>query len=231
MVRKLVLSLIAVLGVSFAIAQNKQVSGTVADANGAPVAGATVLVEGTNVGTTTGADGKFALAAPANGNLVVSFVGYETQIVAIGGKTNVSIALKEDATAIDDVIVIAFGTATKEAFTGSASVVKSDDIAKRQVSNVAQALAGAAAGVQVTSSSGNPTATPSVLIRGLSSINAGKGPLYVVDGVPYAGDLNLINPADIESMTVLKDAASTALYGSRGANGVIMITTKKAKMG
>ena len=231
MVRKLVLSLIAVLGVSFAIAQNKQVSGTVADANGAPVAGATVLVEGTNVGTTTGADGKFALAAPANGNLVVSFVGYETQIVAIGGKTNVSIALKEDATAIDDVIVIAFGTATKEAFTGSASVVKSDDIAKRQVSNVAQALAGAAAGVQVTSSSGNPTATPSVLIRGLSSINAGKGPLYVVDGVPYAGDLNLINPSDIESMTVLKDAASTALYGSRGANGVIMITTKKAKMG
>ena len=231
MVRKLVLSLIAVLGVSFAIAQNKQVSGTVADANGAPVAGATVLVEGTNVGTTTGADGKFALAAPANGNLVVSFVGYETQIVAIGGKTNVSIALKEDATAIDDVIVVAFGTATKEAFTGSAAVVKSDDIAKRQVTNVAQALAGAAAGVQVTSTSGNPTASPSIIIRGISSINAGKGPLYVVDGVPYSGDLNLINPADIESLTVLKDAASTALYGSRGANGVIMITTKKAKMG
>ena len=232
MVRKLVLSLIAVLGVAaFAIAQNKQVSGTVTSADGNPVAGATVVVEGTTIGTSTGVDGKYAIQAPADAMLIVSFIGFETQSIPVAGKTQVDIVLKEDATAIDDVIVVAFGTSTKEAFTGSASVVKSDDIEKRQVSNVAQALAGAAAGVQVTSSSGNPTSTPTILIRGISSISAGKEPLYVVDGVPYAGDLNLINPADIASLTVLKDAASTALYGSRGANGVIMITTKKAKMG
>ena len=230
MVRKIVLSLIAALVCGlYASAQNRQVTGTVTDAAGNPVAGATVLVDGTGVGTTTGTNGTFSLAAPANGSLVVSFIGYDTETVAIAGQTHVSVTLKEDVHAIDDVIVVAFGTTTREAFTGSASVVKSEDIAKRQVSNVAQALAGAAAGVQVTSSSGNPSSTPTVLIRGLSSISAGVTPLYVIDGVPYSGDLNLLNTSDIETLTVLKDAASTALYGSRGANGVIMITTKRAK--
>ena len=214
-----------------AIAQNKQVSGTVVDGEGHPIAGATVIVAGTTVGTTTGASGEFVISVSANASLQVSFIGYVTETVAVAGKTNVSITLHEDTHAIDDVIVVAFGTSKKDAFTGSASVVKSEDIAKRQVSNVAQALAGAAAGVQVTSASGNPTATPTITIRGISSISAGTEPLYVVDGVPYDGDLNLINPADIASLTVLKDAASTALYGARGANGVIMVTTKKAKVG
>ena len=232
MVRKLVLSLVAVLSVvAFAIAQNKQVSGTVVGGDGQPIAGATVIVAGTTTGTTTGASGEFTVSAPANGSLQVSFIGYQTETVAIAGKTTLAVTLHEDTQAIDDVIVVAFGTSKKDAFTGSASVVKSEDIAKRQVSNVAQALAGAAAGVQVTSSSGNPTAQPTINIRGISSISAGSQPLYVVDGMPYDGDLNLINPADIASLTVLKDAASSALYGARGANGVIMITTKKAKIG
>ena len=232
MVRKLVLTLIAVLGLMTSVsAQNRQVSGTVKDAGGAPVVGATVVVEGTTRGTTTGADGSFVIAAPSNGTLTVSFIGYKSQQVAVNGRTAINISLEEDTTSIDDVIVVAFGTAKKEAFTGSASVVKSDDLAKRQVSNFAQALAGAAAGVQVTSSSGNPTAEPTIVIRGISSISAGTEPLYVVDGVPYSGDKNLINTNDIESLTVLKDAASTALYGARGANGVVMITTKKAKTG
>ncbi len=229
MVRKLVLSLIAVLGVTFAIAQNKQVSGTVTDANGAPVAGATVLVEGTNVGTTTGADGKFAIAAAANGNLVVSFVGYETQVVAIGGKTNVAISLQEDSQSIDDVIVVAYGEAKKDAFTGSASVVKSEAIGKRQVTNVSNALTGQVAGVQVVSSNGQPGASSTIKIRGFGSMSAYSDPLYIVDGVPFSGSLNSINTADIESVSVLKDAAASAIYGARGANGVIIITTKRGK--
>ena len=232
MVRKLVLTLIAVLGFClFSAAQTQQISGTVVDAEGKPVAGATVMVDGTTNGTTTNAAGQFVLSAPADATLQVSFIGYDTQLVAVAGKTRLNIRMSESSTSIDDVVVVAFGTTTKEAFTGSAAVVKSEELEKRQVTNVAQALAGAIPGVQVTSSSGNPSSTPTVLVRGLSSISAGVTPLYVVDGVPYSGDLNLINTADIESLTVLKDAASTALYGARGANGVIMITTKRAKKG
>ena len=126
-------------------------------------------------------------------------------------------------------IVVAFGTAKKEAFTGSATVLKSDDIAKTQQSNVAQALAGKVAGVQLTNTSGQPGKSPEIRIRGFSSLNAGNSPLWIVDGMPYSGDLNNLNPSDVESMTVLKDAASNSLYGARGANGVVMITTKKAK--
>ena len=132
-----------------------------------------------------------------------------------------------DCSDIDDVIVVAFGTAKKEAFTGSATVIKSDDIAKSQQSNVAQALAGKVAGVQLTNTSGQPGESPTIRIRGFSSLNAGNDPLWIVDGMPYSGDLNNLNPSDIESMTVLKDAASNSLYGARGANGVVMITTKK----
>lgn len=133
------------------------------------------------------------------------------------------------AQATDDVIVVAFGTAKKEAFTGSAAVIKSDEIAKVQTSNVATALVGRVAGVQTSSTSGDLGKTPSIRVRGFGSINAGKEPLWIVDGMPYEGDLNNLNTNDIESMTVLKDAASNALYGARGANGVIMVTTKKAK--
>lgn len=231
MIRKLVLSLVAVLSVAaMAVAQNKQVSGRVSGEDGNPIVGATVLVEGsTTSGTSTNIAGEFALRAPVNGNLVVSFIGYESQVVAINGQTNLEVVLKEDTKSIDDVIVVAFGQAKKEAFTGSAGIVKSDDIAKVQTSNVAQALAGQVSGVQLSNSTGAPCSSPSIRIRGFSSISASQEPLFIVDGAPYEGDLNNINPNDIESMTVLKDAASNALYGARGANGVIMITTKRAK--
>ncbi len=231
MIRKLVLSLVAVLSVAaMAVAQNKQVSGRVSGEDGNPIVGATVLVEGsTTSGTSTNIAGEFALRAPVNGNLVVSFIGYESQVVAINGQTNLEVVLKEDTKSIDDVIVVAFGQAKKEAFTGSAGTVKSDDIAKVQTSNVAQALAGQVSGVQLSNSTGAPGSSPSIRIRGFSSISASQEPLFIVDGAPYEGDLNNINPNDIESMTVLKDAASNALYGARGANGVIMITTKRAK--
>lgn len=231
MIRKLVLSLVAVLSVAaMAVAQNKQVSGRVSGEDGNPIVGATVLVEGsTTSGTSTNIAGEFALRAPVNGNLVVSFIGYESQVVAINGQTSLEVVLKEDTKSIDDVIVVAFGQAKKEAFTGSAGIVKSDDIAKVQTSNVAQALAGQVSGVQLSNSTGAPGSSPSIRIRGFSSISASQEPLFIVDGAPYEGDLNNINPNDIESMTVLKDAASNALYGARGANGVIMITTKRAK--
>ena len=233
MVRKIVLSLIAVLGAGMllSVAQNRQVSGTVSDAEGNPVVGATVLVDGTHVGTTTGMDGSYTLSAPADGTLKVTFVGYADMLVPIAGKTTINVTLQEDTQAIDDVIVVAFGTAKKEAFTGSAKVIKSDDLIKTQSSNVQDALVGKIAGVQFNSASGRPGAGQSIYVRGYGSLNANKSPLWVVDGVPYEGDINNLNTADIESISVLKDAASNALYGARGANGVIMVTTKRAKAG
>ena len=233
MVRKIVLSLIAVLGAGMllSVAQNRQVSGTVSDAEGNPVVGATVLVDGTHVGTTTGMDGSYTLSAPADGTLKVTFVGYADMLVPIAGKTTINVTLQEDTQAIDDVIVVAFGTAKKEAFTGSAKVIKSDDLIKTQSTNVQDALVGKIAGVQFNSASGRPGAGQSIYVRGYGSLNANKSPLWVVDGVPYEGDINNLNTADIESISVLKDAASNALYGARGANGVIMVTTKRAKAG
>ena len=230
MVKKLLITLTVVLGLCLStFAQQLQVTGTVKDQAGTPVAGATILIEGTTIGSTSNADGSYSIAAPSDATLLISFIGYQDQQIPVAGKTRIDITLQEDSQAIEDVIVMAFGTAKKEAFTGSATVIKSDDIAKSQQSNVAQALAGKVAGVQLTNTSGQPGASPEIRIRGFSSLNAGNSPLWIVDGMPYSGDLNNLNPNDIESMTVLKDAASNALYGARGANGVVMITTKKAK--
>ncbi len=232
MVRKFILSFIAVLAVTLSsMAQNKQISGSVLDDTGAPVYGATVIIEGTHTGTTTSADGKFSLSVPESANISVEFIGFQTQIIPVAGQKEFDIMLVHEATEMDDVIVVAFGTAKKEAFTGSAKVLESDDIGKVQSSNVANALTGRVSGVQTTNSSGSLGSSPSIRVRGFGSINADQSPLWIVDGVPYSGDLNNLNTADIESMTVLKDAASNALYGSRGANGVIMVTTKKAKFG
>ena len=232
MVRKLVLSLIAAMGFfALAEAQNQQVSGTVTNVDGTPIAGATVVVDGTSTGTSTGSDGRFIIAAPADGTLMISFIGYETQRLPIGGKTRIDVVMKDDLQAIDDVIVVAYGTAKKEAFTGSAAIVKSEAIGKRQVTNVTNALTGQVAGVQVTSSNGQPGATSTIKIRGFGSMAAYSDPLYIVDGVPYSGSMNAINTADIESVSVLKDASASAIYGARGANGVIIITTKRGKSG
>ena len=232
MVRKIVLSFIAAMGIfALASAQQRQVSGTVTGHDGSPIAGATVLLDGTSIGTTTGADGSFAISVPADGTLAISFIGYQAVKVPVAGKTRIDVTLHEDTTDIDDVIVVAFGTARKEAFSGSASVVKSEDIAKMQTSNVAQLLSGTSPGVQLQTTSGQPGSAPKVMIRGIGSISSSTDPLWVVDGIPYDGDLALINSSDIENLTVLKDAASTALYGSRGANGVVMVTTKRGKGG
>ena len=219
------------ISMGLAIAQTKQVSGTVTDESGEPVVGASVFVKGNAaIGTATNVDGKFTLTVPNSAQtLVVKFLGMQEQEVAVA--PNMKITLQTSESKLDEVIVVAYGTATKGTFTGSASVVKAEDLSKRQVSNVSQALSGAVAGVQILSANGQPGVSATVRIRGVGSINAGTAPLYVVDGVPFDGDLSSINPNDVETMTVLKDAASTALYGARGANGIIMITTKKGTSG
>lgn len=232
MIRKIVLSLFAVLigGCLMASAQTRQVTGTVTDSEGNPLVGVTVLVEGTtqNAVATDNA-GRYSISVPAGASLMYTFIGMQPQTVAVGQRSVIDIQMQTDAQSIENVIVTAFGNTRKEAFTGSAAVIKADDIAKVQSSNVAQALAGSAPGIQLVNASGKPGSAPEIRIRGFSSINAGQEPLYVVDGIPYDGNLNNINGADIESMTIQKDATSTALYGARGANGVVMITTKRSK--
>ena len=162
--------------------------------------------------------------------LVVSFVGMESQEVAI--KSHVRVTLRPNAEMLDEVMVVAYGTAKRSAFTGSASVVKSEKLEKRQVSDLTNALSGTVAGVQTLSSNGQPGTGSTVRIRGIGSMSASNTPLYVVDGMPLeSGDISSINTQDIETMTVLKDAAAAALYGARGANGVIFVTTKKGKTG
>ena len=230
--KKLFLSLLAVMmAVICALAQNRTVSGTVLSASdNEPLTGAAVLAVGTNVGVHTDIDGKFVLSVPASASkLRVTYVGYEAQEVAITSG-EIIISLKE-TTVLDEVMVVAYGHAKKSEYTGSASVVKASQLEDALVSSATQALTGKVSGVQVQSSNGQPGTAPTIRIRGVGSINAVSSPLYVVDGMPYDGDIASINTQDIESMTILKDAASTALYGARGANGVILITTKKGKAG
>ena len=230
MVRKIVLSIIAVLAVSFAaLAQNKQVSGTVVDEAGAAIVGAAVVVDGTSIGTTTGVDGDFKLSAPANGTLTVSFVGYEDVKVAIAGKTSIKVVLKASVEQLDDVVVVAFGSKRKQDVVGSVSSVKSTIINNSQATSVSSALEGAVAGLQVVSTTGQPGADSSIVLRGIGSLSGGNTALIVVDGVPFNGRLSDINPADIQSITVSKDAVSNSLYGSRAANGVVMVTTKSGR--
>lgn len=204
------------------------VRGVVYDEANEPAIGATVAEVGKpKNATTTDYNGAFTINVPSDASLQVSYVGYVTQIAKVNGQSDIRIVLQQNVEALDEVVVVAFGKMKKEAFTGSAGVMKADDLAKVQVTNAAQALAGRVAGIQLNNSSSQMGESPILTIRGLGSISSGTEPLFVVDGMPYDGNISLINPQDIESMTVLKDAASNALYGARGANGVVMITTKR----
>ena len=209
----------------------KTITGVIKDKSGLEIIGANIVEKGTTNGTSSDVDGKFTLSVAPGATLLVSYIGYNSKEIKVGSQSTINVILEEDNQALDEVVVVAFGKSTKEAFTGSAGIMKADDILKAQVSNPAQALAGRVAGVQLSNSSSQPGSSPSITIRGFGSISSDTEPLIVVDGMPFDGDLNLINSNDIESMTVLKDAASNALYGARGANGVIMITTKKGKSG
>ncbi|MBQ7634542.1 MAG: SusC/RagA family TonB-linked outer membrane protein [Bacteroidaceae bacterium] len=220
------------LSVGVATAQTRQVTGLVVTADhGEPVSGAMITVRGTNITAVTGSDGTFVLQAVPNTARVitVSCLGMKKQDTQV--KDFVHVLLEYSESALDEAMVVAYGTTTRNTFTGSASVVKSENIENRQVADISKAMAGAVAGVQTLSSNGQPGTSATVRIRGIGSINAGTAPLYVVDGVPLITDLSSVNPQDIESYTVLKDAAAAALYGARGANGVILITTRKGKPG
>ena len=218
------------LSTSMAFAQS-QISGNVtASEDGSPVIGASIKVVGTNTGTVTDIDGNFTLSAPAGAKLEITYIGMQSKSVKAG--TNMKIVLDADNHSLDEVMVVAYGTAKKSSFTGSAAVLKSDEIAKISNSNAVSALTGKVSGVQINAATGQPGQESfNIRVRGISSINAGNAPLIVVDGSPYDGDMNSINPSDIASMTVLKDAASAALYGARGANGVVIITTKSGREG
>jgi TonB-linked SusC/RagA family outer membrane protein len=209
-----------------------QVSGTVKDEKGVPMPGVTVVVKGTTIGTATDADGNFRLTLPdeqSNGSLVFSFIGYSTQEVQLNGQTTVNVTMAIDAQALEEVVVTGYGTQRKSDVTGSVGVVTSEELLRGPVNNALQGLQGKIAGVNVKLNSGSPTSSPRVVIRGVGTINASSSPLYVVDGVVME-DIQFLNPNDIESMEVLKDASSTAIYGARGANGVILVTTRRGAL-
>ena len=241
-------SLILMCGYLGAMAQNIQISGVVKDVVGDPLIGVSVLVKGGTKGTSTDYNGFYTISAPADGTLVFSYVGMDTQEVKIGGSKKLDVTMTENGNYIDEVVVIGYGTVKKRDLTGSVSSVKSDDLNLAVAPSVAHALQGKAAGLVISQNSAQPGGGLDIRVRGEGSINGSKTPLYVVDGFPIteleqpsttnermvAGTqsvLNFINPADIESIEVLKDASATAIYGSRAANGVVLITTKRGKEG
>ncbi|MFD2036090.1 SusC/RagA family TonB-linked outer membrane protein [Belliella marina] len=211
--------------------QSRVVRGQVTDESNDPIPGTTVLVKGTTVGTTTDLDGNYSITVPDNGTLAFSFIGFVSKEVLVANQSIVNVILQTDLSDLEEVIVVGYGTQRKSQLTGAISSVGSKEIQELPISNARQALQGRAAGVDVTIAGSKPGAGPQVRIRGRRSFNAGNDPLYVVDNIPIVGNIDDINPQDIVSMEVLKDASATAIYGSRGANGVVLVTTNRGKAG
>lgn len=226
------LILFCLVGVNYSFAQSIKVEGQVNDQNGLPLPGVTIVVKGNTLGTVSNFDGHYTIDVPSvDASLVFSFIGMQTLTVPVNKRSVINVVLKEDFEELQTVMVVAYGTTTKEAYTGSAAVVDKKVIEARPVSSFEKALQGATAGLMVSSGSGQPGSEATVRIRGIGSLSAGSAPLYVLDGVPMSGSMSDINPNDIDSVTILKDAAASSLYGSRAANGVILITTKQGKSG
>src|SRR5690606_9692080 len=212
-------------------AQNQNVSGVVSDQVG-PMPGVTVIVSGTNSGTTTDFDGKYSLSnVPADAVLEFSYIGFAVQRVNVNGRNQINVTLEQNTQQLDEVVVVGYGTQRREAVTGSVASIKSEAITEVPSPNISQALQGRIAGVEMTQTSSKPGASMQIRIRGTRSLNASNDPLIVLNGIPFAGSIGDINPNDIESIDILKDASSSAIYGSRGANGVILITTKTGAVG
>lgn len=225
---------IALYAVTDKVQQNsdkKTITGTVVDKDGIPVIGANIVEKGTTNGTVTDLDGKFSLRVTPGATLQISYIGYNTQELKVGEKSVYNITLKEDAEALDELVVVGYGTQKKTDLISAITSVKGEDLLEQPVPRVDQLLRGRVAGMQVVQTNGTPGASSSIRIRGGNSLSASNEPLYVIDGFVDAGDLNSLNPSDIESIEVLKDATSTAIYGARGSNGVILITTKRGKEG
>ena len=225
-------TIVALTSTAFAQAPSTIRGKVTFDEDGQPLPGVSVFVQGTQVGAVTDLDGNYVITnVPSSARvLVFSFIGMETQELPVAATVNA--VMSSDSEALQEAVVtIAYGAAKRSTLTGAISQVSSEKIANRPVSSVTSALEGTVTGVQVNSTFGNPGSDPSIMIRGNGTINGSSSPLYVIDGVPYGGNLSDLNPTDIESMTVLKDAASAALYGNRASNGVILITTKKGNQG
>ena len=224
-----VLTLVIGFGVN---AQNYSVKGNVKDATGEPIIGASVLLQGTKTGVATDFDGNFTIQAPANGTLVISYVGYITQSIAIQSRNTVNVILQENTDLLDEIVVVGYATGSSRTLSGAVKKVGREEMNAGVVVNPLDALKGKVAGVNIQKTGGDPTAGSAIRVRGTTSLSGGNDPLVVIDGV--FGDLGLLNalsPSDIESFTILKDASETAQYGSRGASGVIVVTTQKAKAG
>ena len=223
--------LIAALMCSAAFAQNISVSGNITDAStGDPIPYVSVHLEGTMIGVSSDNEGHYSISVPFDGKLVFSSIGYRTSEVTVASSGTIDVEMHPDSEYIDETIVVAYGTTTRSSFTGSASMIRAEVIEARAITDVTSALAGTAPGVQVISSSGDPASDAATIrIRGIGSMSASNAPLYIVDGMPYDGSISDINPNDVESMSVLKDASASAIYGARGANGVVLITTKRAR--
>ncbi|MBQ7296862.1 MAG: SusC/RagA family TonB-linked outer membrane protein, partial [Alistipes sp.] len=213
-----------------AVQKSVRITGTVVDAKGAPVVGATVIETGTQQGKVTGSDGKFVMNVQPSNKIQVSYVGYVTQTLAIGATTSFNVVLKEDAAMLDDVVVVGYGAVRKADLTGSVSSISADALVRGGKTDAVGAMQGALPGVQIQRSNNKPGGTYNILIRGLNTISGSTAPLVVVDGVPGAA-LENINPDDIERIDILKDASSTAIYGSRATNGVVLVTTKRGQQG
>lgn len=227
---KWIFSLLLALSMQLAFAQEKTVTGAVSDATG-PIPGANVLVKGTKSIVQTDLDGKYTVKVNIGETLVFSYLGMNNSSIKIGASNVINVKMTASSEALDEVIVVAYGTTTKEAFTGSASVVSAKKLELRALTSPIAAIEGNVTGVQFLSASGQPGSSPGIVIRGVGTLNGSTDPLIILDGVDFQGGLNTINQDDIASLTVLKDAASTSLYGSRAANGVVIITTKKGKKG
>nr|WP_321406379.1 TonB-dependent receptor [uncultured Carboxylicivirga sp.] len=230
---KSLLCLIGGILISFnSFAQKKSITGTVTDETNMPVPGVSVMVKGTAQGTITGMDGTFLLEAEISDDavLVFSFIGLETQEIPVGEKNYFAVTMKDEIMGINEVVVVGYGTQKKKDITGSVALVDAEELESRPNTQLGSLIQGRAAGVRVASSSGKPSQGLSIRVRGTNSITAGSEPLYVIDGIPTS-DTRSINPADVETMTILKDASSAAIYGAQGANGVVLITTKQGKGG
>jgi TonB-linked SusC/RagA family outer membrane protein len=223
--------LLMIGALSAAVAQST-VKGTVRDESGSGLPGVNILVKGTTNGTTSDASGAFTIDVPGNESvLVFSFIGYETQEVPVGGRTTVDVSLVPSIESLSEVVVVGYGVQKKSDITGAMANLSGEQLRDVPVANVTQALQGRAAGVEINPTSSRPGAGAQIRIRGSRSLTGSNDPLIVVDGIPFSGTINDINPNDIATMDILKDASAAAIYGSRGSNGVVLITTRKGKEG
>ncbi|NLZ94502.1 MAG: TonB-dependent receptor plug domain-containing protein, partial [Bacteroidales bacterium] len=229
--KKLPLLLLLIITPFCVFSQTRTISGKITDLNNETLIGVNVIEKGTTNGSVTDIDGHFSVNVPSNSTLLISYVGYISQEIPIEGKTSFNIVLVEDYEILDELVVVGYGTQRKEAVTGSVTSMKGDAMREVASSNITQALQGRVAGVEMSQTSTKPGSQMQIRIRGTRSLNASNDPLIVLNGIPFAGSIGDINPNDIQGLDILKDASATAIYGSRGANGVIIITTNTGQRG